>query len=220
MDKNDQDLIYSTRALRKAIGWLGISLPFTLMTGYFLFFHGNRILDSISHYYFTGMHDIFVATISGIALLLFFYKGYDNWKRINGDTWVTNLGGLSAIGIAFFPANVNGATNWTGSVHFLCSALFFLLFALYFIFVFTRKAPGPTKEKLVRNKIYLICGWVIIACLLAILLYFSFFLKQNSTSSFVFWTEAVAISAFGISWLTKGGAISPDRTIADPGKNE
>lgn len=215
MRSNDQHLIYSYHAIQKAIGWLGISLPFTLMTGYFLLFHGHRILGSVSHYYYTGMRDVFVGIICSIALLLFFYRGYDNWKKINWDTWITNLVGLSAIGIAFFPANLTGVVYWPGTVHFLCSASFFLLFSFYSIFIFTRKAPEPTIEKLVRNKIYIICGLIILVCLISILIYYSYFLKINPTSCFVFWVETIAISAFGISWLTKGGAISPDKMVAD-----
>ena len=40
MDSNDQHqkLIHSYLALRKAVGWIGILLPFTLVAGLFFFF--------------------------------------------------------------------------------------------------------------------------------------------------------------------------------------
>ena len=211
----NNNIIHSYQALRKAVGWIGILLPFTLMIGLFLFFHGHRILNSISHYYYSGMRDVFVGAICGIALFLFFYRGYDNWKKLNWDRWITNIGGFLALGIAFFPTTKEGTGNWVGSIHFICASSFFFLLACYSIFVFTRKGPDPTKEKLTRNIIYVICGIAMIACLIAIFIYFNFIQTDNSESSFVFWGETIALIAFGISWLTKGGALFPDKNLPD-----
>jgi hypothetical protein len=213
-------LIHSYLTLRKAVGLIGLSLPFTLMTGFFILFHGDRVLFSISHYYYSGMRDVFVGTICFLALLLFFYRGYDNWGRINWDKWITNLSGFFALGIAFFPATIDGSVDWQGSVHFICAASFFLLVALYMIIVFTKKSPHPTKEKLFRNKIYVTCGLVMIGCIMVMLIYFSFILTQNTDSSFVFWCETFALTAFGIAWLTKGGALFPDKTTATSEENK
>ena len=159
------------------------------------------------------MRDVFVGAICGIALFLFFYRGYDNWKNFNWDRWISNFGGLFAIGIAFFPTTEKGPGNWVSSIHFICAASFFLLLSFYSMFIFTRKAPFPTKEKLIRNKIYMICGLVMIACLVVIFIYFNFIQSDNSDSSLVFWGETIALIAFGISWLTKGGTLYPDKTI-------
>ena len=54
-----------------------------------------------------------------------------------------------------------------------------------------------------------------IACLIAIFIYFNFIQTDNSESSFVFWGETIALIAFGISWLTKGGALYPDKNLPD-----
>jgi len=32
-------------------------------------------------------------------------------------------------------------------------------------------------------------------------------------SYFVFWAETVALIAFGVSWITKGGTLYPDKSI-------
>jgi hypothetical protein len=214
-----QALIHSYLTLRKAVGYLGMSLPFTLMTGYFLFFHGTRILFSISHYYYSGMRDVFVGTICFIALFLFFYRGYDNWGKINWDKWITNISGFFALGIAFFPTTDKEPGNWVASVHFVCAASFFLLLSFYSIGIFTKKVPAPTKEKLIRNKIYITCGLVMIGCLIAIFIYLNLPLSANSDSSFVFWGETLALVAFGISWLTKGGAVFADKKIPKTEEN-
>ena len=214
-NNRNQNMIHSYLALRKAVGWMGILLPFVLMHGLFLFFNADRILKSISQYYHSGMRDVFVGTLCGIALFLFFYRGYDNWKKINWDLWITNIGGILAVGIALFPAPEKGPIDWVGSVHFICAILFFVLLAFYSIFIFTKKGPKSSKRKRVRDIIFVICGLVMVVCLAAILIYMVFIQTPNSTCCFVFWGETVALVAFGISWLTKGGMIYPDKRDTD-----
>ena len=68
---------YSYLALRKAVGWIGILLPFALMLGGFLIFKEEIIQESISHYYYTGMRDVFVGALCAVALFMFFYSGYN-----------------------------------------------------------------------------------------------------------------------------------------------
>jgi hypothetical protein len=207
----NESLLYSYMALRKAVGWIGILLPFTLMLGVWLIFSEKIIMRSISHYYHSGMGDVFVGAICAIALFLFFYKGYDNWGRIKWDNWLASLGGFFALGIALFPATNMGPSNWVGMVHLFCAAAFFIILACYALFIFTKTKKGstPTPEKLARNRIYRACGIIMLACLLGILLFLNLGFDK-SVSSFVFWAETVALVAFGVSWLVKGGVMMGD----------
>ncbi len=204
--KIQQDQIHSYLALRKAVGLIGILLPFVLMLGGFICFKEEAILKNISLYYHSGMRDIFVGAICAIALFLFFYKGYDKW-----DNLAANLAGFFALGIAFFPTVENPPYNFAAIVHFFCAAAFFIILSGYSFFLFTRQEAHPTKRKLARNLIYRICGSVMIVCLAAIMIFFIFFETRHPKSSFVFWAETVALIAFGISWLTKGGTLYPDK---------
>ena len=199
---------YSYLALRKAVGWIGILLPFVLMAGVLLFFEGDPVRKTISLYYYSGMRDVFVGSVCAIALFLFFYKGYDKWDNLTG-----NMAGVFALGIALFPTASQGPQNWAGIVHFICAVFFFIIISAISIFLFTRKAANPSKQKLKRNVIYIICGLVMIFSLIAILIYFCFFDFENSGSCFVFWAESVALISFGVSWLTKGGTLYPDRSV-------
>ncbi len=210
MNPNDthSDQIHSYLALRKAVGWIGILLPFVLMLGGFLFFNEVSILRNISLYYHSGMRDVFVGAICAIALFMFFYKGYDNW-----DNWAGNLAGFFALGIALFPTVEAPPYNFSSKVHFICAASFFLILSAFSMFLFTRKEANPTKRKLTRNKIYIICGSVMIASLAAIMIFFIFIAAGHPHSKFVFWAETVALIAFGVSWLTKGGTLYPDKKI-------
>jgi len=206
LNENYSRHTYSYLALRKAVGWIAILLPFTLMLGVLLIFKGEIIQESISHYYHTDMRNVFVGAICSIALFLFFYSGYDKW-----DDWAGNVAGFFAIGVACLPTTETGPSNLIGKIHFACAAIFFLTLAVFSLFLFTKKGSNPTPQKLKRNKIYVICGLIIIACLIAIVVYHNFFFDVNTKSCFVFWAETIALISFGVSWLTKGGTLYSDK---------
>lgn len=205
------NLVHSYLSLRKAVGWIGILLPFALMAGANFIFDGNVILRSISHYYYSGMRDVFVGGVCAIALFLFFYRGYDNWGKINWDNLLSSLAGLFAIGIAIFPTTETGSASLSGIVHLICACAFFVILAAFSLFIFTKKGPSPTDEKNIRNQIYVACGLTMAVCMIAIAVFMNFGDGSLSGSSFVFWAEALALVAFGISWLTKGGSLYPDQ---------
>lgn len=208
MKKNSEHLekIYSYLALRKAVGWIGIFLPAVLPLGAVLIFGESSVRNNISVYYHSGMRDVFVGALCAIALFLFFYKGYDRWDNISA-----NAAAFFALGIAFFPTVPEGKYDASATIHFICAAAFFAILAFMAIFLFTRKKTDPTKRKLIRNKIYIICGIVMIASLLVLITFFIFFNKSRPESRLVFWTESIALIAFGVSWLTKGGSLYPDK---------
>jgi len=204
--KDKHSLTHSYLALRKAVGWIGMLLPFVLMLGVFFLFKGDIIEKSISYYYYSKMGNVFVGAICAIALFMFFYSGYDKW-----DNWAGIVAGLFALGVAWFPTTQEGPRDLIGTIHITCAALFFLTLAVYSLFLFTQKDDKPTPQKLTRNKIYIICGVVMLLCIIAIVIYINFFHKQGSTSSFIFWAETITLVAFGVSWLTKGGTLYPDK---------
>lgn len=196
-------MTYSYLALRKTVGWIGLLLPFILMLGGFLL--DGKIQQSISHYYYSSMGNVLVGAMCSVALFLFFYCGYDKW-----DHWAGNIAGFFALGVALFPTTEVGDLTITGKIHYICATLFFLTLAFFSIFLFTKLGPNPTQEKIHRNKIYRICGFIMIACMIGIVIFTGFFQNDNSNSCFVFWAETIALISFGISWLTKGGTICPD----------
>jgi len=198
---------YSYMALRKAVGWIGILLPFVLVLGTFLLFGYTNILRNISLYYHTEMRDVFVGSLCAISLFLFFYKGYGKL-----DNLAASLAGFFALGIAFFPTVKEGPYNWQAYVHLFCAGFFFLILALISLLLFTKKEPHPSGEKLKRNNIYITCGSIMVVSTAGILIFLGLFAKSYPQSSFVFWAETIALIAFGISWLTKGGTLFPDRT--------
>jgi hypothetical protein len=62
-----------------------------------------------------------------------------------------------------------------------------------------------TAAKRARNRVYVVCGVIMLACFAAIGL-----LKWRAPATAIVIPETAAIVAFSIAWLTKGEAILPD----------
>ncbi|MCH8054878.1 MAG: DUF998 domain-containing protein [Deltaproteobacteria bacterium] len=211
--KSENALVFSYLTLRKAIGLLGTSFPFVLLLGGVIFFQ-TEIQNSISSYYHTGMGDVFVGTLCVIGFFLLSYKGYERADDIAGD-W----GCIFAVGMALFPTTpdnpASGDARFIGYIHFAFAALFFLTLIYFSLFLFTKtdQSRPPTKRKLQRNKVYKVCGYTMSLCIAIIFIYY--LLPDKAVLHIevykpVFWLEAIAVVAFGISWLTKGEAILKD----------
>lgn len=153
----ENNYVHSFLSLRKTIGFIGILFPFVLWVGnVFLFKSGLQ--PSISDFYYTGTRDVFVGSLCAIALFLFFYKGYDG--LFGHDDIVGHLAGVMALGVAFFP---------TPRVsHYVFAIGLFIILAYISVFRFTKTNPTipKTKDKHIRNIIYIICGIVMIISLI------------------------------------------------------
>lgn len=188
-------------------------LPFVVSLGAGLVFH-TGLQSSISAYYYTSMRDVFVGTLCAIGVFLFSYRGYERSDDIAGD-----LACVFAIGVALFPTARDDPAvadaGLIGQLHLAFAALFFLTLMYFSLFLFTKTDPTkrPTRRKLQRNKVYKACGYAMGLCLLLILVYS--LVPTDAAAALrdlhsLFWLEAVAIVAFGISWGTKGEAILKD----------
>lgn len=221
-NKKDPQLI-SYQTLRRAVGILGIAFPIVLLIGSIICCGCNEVQTSISSYYHTGMRNIFVGILCAIALFLFTYKGYDYRDSVAGD-----LACIFALGVALFPTSVTDAVTQCiaypinnqiiGKIHYVSAAGLFLVLSYFSIFLFTIKDKEPTKMKLKRNIIYKVCGYVMLGCIVLIGLYSICHdydkCKCLLDIRIVFWLEAIALWAFGISWLTKGNSILMDKKKA------
>jgi len=207
-------MVFSYLAHRTTIGLLGIALPFVVSLGALVLFQ-TGIQDSISDYYHTGMRDVFVGILFVIGFFLLSYKGFDRQDNIAG-----NLACVFAIGVALFPTTNNtdkltSGIQPAGIAHLIFAALFFLTLAYFSLFLFTKTDPSkpPTVKKMQRNRIYKTCGYTMLICIVLAAVFG--FLPDNIQTNIgaykpVFWLEALAILAFGVSWFTKGEAILKD----------
>lgn len=207
--------MFSYLSMRRAIGLLGLLLPFALMLGAWLIF-GEGIQDSISYYYYTGMRDVFVGTLWAMGFFMLSYKGYD-WK----DNLAGTLACIFAVGTSLFPASIDPhhITTWVGWVHLVLALLLFLCLMYFCLFLFPKTDPAlrPTPEKLKRNLVYKVCGYTMAVCILLLAIYILNPEKEHAPLAAyqpVFWLETVAVVAFGVSWVVKGEAILRDSAPA------
>ena len=210
MAAGESPLLRSYLSLRKSIGLIGTALPFVLGLGGLLF-ASLSLQSSVSSYYHTALRDVLVGSLCAIAVFLWSYCGYDRRDRIAG-----NLACICALGVALFPTapeNPTALQSALSRVHLISAAGFFLTLAYFSIVLFRLSDdPTPTSRKLQRNLVYEACGYTILACIVGIgalsLTPAGERLKQLRP---VFWLEAAAIVAFGISWAVKGETILKDR---------
>jgi hypothetical protein len=210
--EHENPLVISYLTLRKAIGYLGIALPFVLYFGGKLL-HGLGMQSSISAYYHTEMGDVFVGTMCSIGVFMAAYKGYEKQDDIAGD-----LACLFAVGVALFPTAPDAPSQqdkFIGAIHLTSAALFFLTLSFFSLYLFRKTNPDktPTRQKLNRNKVYRVCGYTMLGALALILA--TKLLPESAAETIqrvkpIFWLEGIAIEAFGVSWMTKGEAILKD----------
>ncbi|AHM61515.1 hypothetical protein D770_16305 [Flammeovirgaceae bacterium 311] len=220
-EEND---LFTYRRIRKAIGFLGISLPIVLVGFSFIPFFKTELQPSISHYYFTNLREIFTGTLWAVGLFLIRYKGHINRSILKNDSLLTNLAGVMAFGAAIVPTTPEAEIDkdqlytlipypgdWLGWVHYGFATALFLIFSILAINVFTigqAKNIDIPVSAVNENKIYRICGCLIIVFIAMIPIADQFNLFRYSTLVF----EALALFAFGVAWLIKG------RALGDTGK--
>lgn len=212
--------LISFNTLRKSIGWLSILLPPAMLTGNYLLGDCSNIQESLSDYYYTITGNLLVGMLCAMALFLISYKGYPG-DRLDG--WLTTIAGLLALGAAFIPTNeplMNGCAvihlpwNDTRSlIHNLLASVLFIDLALISLFLFTKGRGAPTPQKQKRNRVYKICGYIILFVIILVPIYNRLVKSYPELGVYkmVFWLEWVAMTAFGVSWLVKGGLLLRDQ---------
>ena len=194
----------SYKTLRRTVGVLGMALPVVVALWGFALLGRVEMLDSISDYYSLRTRDVFVGILFAIGRFVFAYKGPDRRDDHHGD-----LACLFAMGVALFPT---GGGGWQSKAHFTFAALLFLVLAYFSLFLFTKSEGVVTSEKRVRNRVYIICGCLMLVCIVLIGLFkWGLFGTAIGSLKPVFWLEAFALWAFGVSWFVKGETLWRDQ---------
>lgn len=227
-DNHQNDAVISYYQLRMFIGLLGFFLSFMLFLTTFLLNDTHPFKVSISHYYYSYGHVIFVGTLCIMGGLLGTYRG-----KVDKENLTSNICGILAVLVAAFPTRFCGYEGdayiqftgvnykcWFMSVHYASAALLFILFAVFCLKFFQYSDKELEGEKLLpeekvkkkrRNAYYTFCGYGIlisIACIGAI----AVFENANNTceassnlflkySTLIF--ETTSLFFFSTSWLLK-----------------
>lgn len=188
--------MFNIKRLRCFIGWLAVLLPWLVVAilGY--------IPDSISSTYYTRACPVFMIILGAASILLMYYDGYD-WF----DDVLNTMAGVFGICICVIPCYTSTAeyvgifqisVDNSSMAHNISAAAFFAILAFMSLFQFTKTNGNVTAKKKARNVIYRVCGVGMIGSF-ALFLLPDFYIKT--------WLiEMIALTFFGISWLTKANA--------------
>jgi hypothetical protein len=199
-------IVYSYLALRKAVGYVAVGLPFVLVIPWWLL-GSHSIEGSISGYYYTGMRNFLVGSLCAISMFMLCCRGYDRWDEIAGF-----FSAACALGVALFPTTpAYGATphqQTIGIWHYTFATLLLLTLACFCLFLFRKTADKKTMTRMKRwrNGVYTACGCAILASLLLIFILVKIFPVRHlfgNISPMLFF-ETTSLWAFGIAWLVKG----------------
>lgn len=221
VQRADNDLVLSFLRVRRAIGLLGFFLPAALVA-YSIGF-GTGLMPTISDYYYSPMREIFVGTLSAIAVFLWSYEGY----RPRPGEWLSDLmaaraASVGALAVALSPTLPDAPVLCTLSqcllgdraaslLHLAGAFVFFGALAAFCLVLFVR-GNGADPGKRAANRLYRACGWTIMAALAGIA---ALYLAPDHVAAPltplrpVFWLETLATLAFALSWLVKGDALTP-----------
>jgi hypothetical protein len=215
--------------MRVAVGVLGIALPILLLLGVWILFDDRPFArGSLSSYYYSGMRELFVGALCAIGVFLITYKVAERSRENRLSTYA----GAAVIIVALFPTgrprgvpetplqDLVGAeiVEW---IHYVSAAIFIASLAVI-SYYFSK--PSPKKGNLPPSfwrRYHLICAGLIVAAL-----------ALAALNGIVGWpdkglliAEAVAVWAFGASWLMKGLELDvllgkreerPERSAAPP----
>lgn len=225
--KDDNDLwLTNGKTLRKLIGILGMALPLLLF--FFLYIDNGLThpLASLSHYYYTRVSSIFVGILSILGIFLIIYKGKEPV-----DFFISLAAGAFILCVVCFPtSNLTdkccdetmlfsvtrlNISPFREGFHYASAGIFLGCLTYMSLFLFTKSNKAPSKrgsKKRIRNRIFRVCGVLMI---IAILVIFAGFLKLipepfYSDHCLTYWMETLAVESFGFSWLIKGEAMFED----------
>ena len=185
------------RTIKLVVGLIALSLP--CLTSFF----AGTVITSISASYYEGgwSQSIFIGFLFAISSFLLAYNGMSRPEML-----LSKLAAVAGLGVALFPCGCGGhvEVERIGYVHAGSAAVMFFVLT-YFCYTFNQraKAKGYPQAKL-RAAIYATCGFAIFLAI-AVLAADKFLLKGALTvgmPQLLFYGEATALIAFGISWLT------------------
>jgi hypothetical protein len=229
-DNNNKPTTLEQDTLKVLVGLLGVSLPFILWFGIYAYNDhpaGYAPLQSISHYYYTRMSSWFVVTLSLLAVILIVYRG-----KSFQDVWLSTVAGLCALLVVLLPTSnlvqtcgdsehlysvtyipPTSATDLRTKIHFISAGLFLSCLAVISLWRFPKTDTSPqfAKNQTFYTWVYRACGVVMLVSLIGILMGSHDIIlngdwfdgRLGGFGTFV--GEAIAVFAFGYSWLLNAG---------------
>jgi len=195
MTSNNTGAVFDYRALRLLMGIIALTLPFlvTLLS--------SSPLSSISASYYTEARDALVGMLFVVGALLWAYNGHSIKEAV-----ASKIASVAAICVVMFPAACDICeTNIISKTHYGAAVILFAILA-YFCFVpFRLNTKGKKGKKGRRSKIYFVCGWIMVGCMLSLLIAKLMMSAETMEAlSVTYWLETIALVTFGFAWIVAG----------------
>lgn len=195
-----ENKVFDYRTLRLLMGIIALLMPIAIVI------FANSTLSSISASYYTDSRDIFVGALFIVGAFLLAYNGHETKQAI-----ASKVAAIAAFCVAYFPTSCDTCEATIETyIHYLSAITLFSILA-YFCFVFFRKKIKDSHGKaLIRSRIYYLCGSVMTACILILVLVFLLvkfgIISQESVDKLriIYLGEWIAMTAFGIAWIVAG----------------
>ena len=200
ISESEQKPVFDYRALRLLVGLVAFALPVVVI------FISSTPLSSVSASYYTEARDVFVGSLFVIGALLLAYNGHTPPEK-----WVSKGASLAAIIAAIFPTSCNlcGA-DIKSFIHYVAAVILFSTIAYFCLGPFRKNTKGQKGKKGKRAIVYLVCGWIIIGCMLGVgATQFTMSVATRKALAITFVAEFVALWAFGVAWIVAGKVIPP-----------
>jgi hypothetical protein len=199
--------------MRVFVGALGVALPFMLVLGDGLLFDGDPFpRGSLSAYYYSGVRELFVGTLSATAVFLITYKVADRTL----DNTLSSLAGIAALAVALFPtglpADVTRLTplqerlgeGVVETIHFASAAVFIISLGVVCFFFGVREGARAPRSGRRSPGFWRGYHWSCAGVIAAALLWIVVTQAIGKPSKSLLIGEAVSVWAFGASWFMKG----------------
>ncbi|MFI9328625.1 DUF998 domain-containing protein [Kitasatospora sp. NPDC052868] len=203
----------TVRRLRLGVGAMGFLLPIVLPVGNSLTSARITLLASMSASYYTPMRNVFVGGLCAIGVFLICYRHDRREDRLS------SVAGVLAILVALFPteppasvtAHPSTAQTVVGTLHLCFAAGLFGVLAYFCLRLFadSRTSDG---HRPAADWAYLVCGWVIVACVVVVAVGALLHLTWDSPLTLMYVGESVSVFAFGVAWLVKSEAVAAGLT--------
>ena len=156
-------------------------------------------LESISESYWKGgsSQTIFIGFTFAVAAFLMAYNGFSTREMV-----ASKIAATGALLVAWFPCECGTHTDQMPYVHWIAASVMFLALA-YLCFVFRQRAREKRyPQAALRAHIYAGCGVAILASIVVLALdHLTGKALSARFQTLTFWGEALALFAFGLSWL-------------------
>jgi hypothetical protein len=204
--------VQSYLIMRLVVGGLGFALPFALVFIDAWGFDGDPFpRDSLSDYYYSGVRELFVGTLSAIGVFLVTYKVAD---RTLDNTLSVVAGVFAAVvalcpterpsdAVTLTPLQERWSEGFVGGIHYFAATVFIVSLGFISYLYGDREGKRPASGKR-SPAFWRRFHWACAGAIGVAVVWIAITELAGGPRTSLLIGEAVAVWAFGVSWFWKG----------------